>query len=253
MARDLPTEDSRAREHRALLQIWLSPSFPVGAYAYSHGLETAVGHGWITDRASLESWLADLVGHGSLRNDLVLLAAAFSVGRVEPTRDPTFRAPGVGSREGLDPTYGNLADLAAALQPSAERYLEATQQGRSFVQQIDAAWPLVGLSLAERFGGAAPTLAVALGVAARAKNLPLDATLIAYAVAFVSNLISAAIRLGVVGQTDGQRTLAALLPLLSERAAKAATSTLDDLGGATFRADIAAMHHETQYTRMFRS
>lgn len=227
-------EPSRTQRSRAVLQVWLSPAFPIGAYAYSHGLEKAVELGWIADRLSLETWLLDLCTHGSLRNDLILMTAAAAA---------------------LDDTALRLtAELSAALQPSSERWLEATQQGASFVQQIDSTWPAPeGASLAQRFGDTTPALAVALGVAARAHELQLDQTREAYAVAFVSNLVSAAIRLGVVGQSDGQRILSSLLPMLAVVAADVALLTLDDLGAAQFRSDIASMQHETQYSRLFRS
>jgi urease accessory protein len=61
------------------------------------------------------------------------------------------------------------------------------------------------------------------------------------------------VRLGIVGQTDGQRVTAALIPEIQSVAAFAHCATLDDLGGAAFRSDLAALRHETQYTRLFRS
>lgn len=117
--------EAAARRGRALLQVWLSPSFPVGAFAYSHGLEKAVELGWIKDRGTLEAWLHDVMIHGSLRNDLIVLAEA-------------HRLAARADRDGLR----RLADLASALQPSAERHLEATQQGQSFLLQIDASWSM---------------------------------------------------------------------------------------------------------------
>jgi urease accessory protein len=228
------TQPGDALRTRAVLQVWLSPSFPIGAYAYSHGLERAVELGWVRDRSSLEDWLIDLSTHGGLRNDLILIVAAFG------TRD--------------DAALQHIADLSAALQPSAERHLEATQQGASFVQQIDATWPAPhGSTLSVRFADTQPTLAVALGAAAKAHDLQLHQALDGYAIAFVSNLVSAAIRLSVIGQSDGQRIVAACLPTLATLAADARLRTLADLGSAAFRSDIASMQHETQHTRLFRS
>ena len=221
---------------RALLQIWLSPSFPVGAFAYSHGLETAVERRWITDRTTLQAWIADLVQHGSLRNDLILLAASWRAAKAADAAD-----------------LADVAALAEALQPSAERWLEATQQGSSFMGQIEAAWPAGETVWSTVVPGRTPTLAVAVGFAAAAHDIALDETLAAHAVAFAGTLTSAAIRLSVIGQTDAQRVTAALLDTLLGVAALAAQSTLDDLGGATWRSDIASMQHETQYTRLFRS
>ena len=154
------------------LAAWLSPAYPVGAFAYSHGLETAVSDGIIRDRSSFCAWLEDLLTHGAGRTDAILLAHA-------------FRAP---EDEGL-------ADLAAALQPSAERLLEAEKQGAAFAETTAAAW--------SGQGTAAP-YPVAIGHAAAARDLPLDQTIALYLQAFASNLISAGIRLIPIGQTDGQ-------------------------------------------------
>lgn len=221
---------------RARLQIWLSPSFPVGAFAYSHGLERAVDAGWIRGRAGLEGWLADLVALGSLRNDLILVSLA-------------WRHTTAADWQALAAT----ADLAAALQPTAERHLEATQQGRSFLDHVEAVdgapargWRVVA-------GDAVATYATALGFAAAGHAIPLAETLAAFAVAFAGSLTSAAIRLSVIGQTDAQRIHAALLAQLLAAARMAETATLDDLGGAAWRCDIASAQHETQYTRLFRS
>jgi urease accessory protein len=228
--------DAAARQGRALLQIWLSPSFPVGAYAYSHGIEKAVELGWIKDRETLEAWLQDLSSHGSLRNDLILLLEA-------------HRLAGRADRDGLR----QLADLSSALQPSAERHLEATQQGQSFLLQISATWANASLQLATIFAETQPSVPVVLGVAADAHGIGPEDTALAYSIAFVSNVISAAVRLSVIGQTDGQRTIAALMPTLTEIAMAAAQCSVEHLGSATFRSDIASMQHETQYTRLFRS
>ena len=220
----------------AQLLVWLSPAFPVGAFAYSHGLEKAVEKGLIKDRATLSAWLDDLIALGSLRNDLILLAAAWR---------------GASRQSAAD--LAEVAELATALQPSAERHLETVTQGGSFLMQMDAAWPCaaVGLLRAAHTGDVAYPIAV--GVAAAGHDLPLAPTLLGYGMAFVGSLLSAAIRLGVIGQTDGQRITAALLPSLQEAAVRAETSTLDDIASATFAADLASMQHETQYTRLFRS
>ncbi len=220
----------------AQLLVWLSPAFPVGAFAYSHGLEKAAEKRIVTDRASLGAWLEDLIALGSLRNDLIVLAAAWRAASVQSATD-----------------LASVAELAAALQPSAERRLETITQGGSFLMQIDAAWPCAAVGLLRAAYAGDTAYPVAVGVAAAGHNLPLAPTLLGYGMAFVGNLISASIRLSVIGQTDGQRLTAALLPALQDAATQAATSTLDDIGSATFAADLASMQHETQYTRLFRS
>ena len=171
--------DAGASPH-ALLQVWLSPVFPVGAFAYSHGLEKAAEFGWIKDRATLEAWLADLVADGGLRNDLIFLASAWQA---------------VSQRD--DAGLTEVAELALAFQPSAERYLETTQQGRSFLGQIDAAWPTPVLVRLKSAHGREIAYPIALGLATAAHDVPLADALRAYALAFTSNLVSAAIRLSV--------------------------------------------------------
>ena len=217
------------------LLIWLSPAFPVGAFAYSHGLEAAVEAGDITNAATLQAWLDDLVRYGSLRADALLVACA-------------WRAAMAGDMAGVI----EINDLTLALAPSKERHLETTGQGNAFVTAVQASWPsdLMG----ELAQGAEPVAyPVAVAVAAAAHGVPLPALLDAYLVAFAGNLVSAAVRLGPVGQTDGQKIIARLVPALREAAQMAASGTLDDLGSAALRSDIAAMRHETQYSRLFRS
>jgi urease accessory protein len=220
--------------HLTRLLAWFSPAFPIGAYAYSHGLEAAHEAGALPDRAALEAWVADLMEQGSGRADAILLAAAYG-------------AALSGDAAGLTA----LNDLALALQPSAERHLESTTQGSAFLQAVKAAWPAEGLAMAPD----GPELAypIAVGLAAAAHDLPLPASLEAFLLAFAANLVSAGLRLGIVGQTDGQRITAALAPLAAAVAAEAATATLAELGSATLRSDIFSLRHETQYSRLFRS
>jgi urease accessory protein len=218
------------------LLIWLSPGFPVGAFAYSHGLEWAVEAGDIVDARSLEAWLVDLMEFGAPRSDAFLFSFAFR------------------SAMAADwPALGEANALAVALTPSAERRLETTAQGRGFVAAARAAWdcePLRRLDHAPERPIAYP---IAVAAAASGHGLPLAASLEAFVLAQAANLVSAALRLGAIGQTDGQRILAALLPSILSLALEAHGASLDDLGGAAFRSDIATMRHETQYSRLFRS
>lgn len=216
--------------------VWLSPAFPVGAFAYSHGLEWAVETGQIEGAASAQAWIGGLLAHGSGRNDAVLLAAA-------------WRATSAGDAEALR----EAAELAVALQPTRERHLEATAQGQAFLAIARASWPTPAFDrLADAWDGEV-AYPIALGVGAAGHGLPLRPTLEAALLAFVATLVSAAVRLGPIGQTDGQRITAALLPQVRDTAAFAAEAGLDDLGGAAWRSDIASARHETQYTRLFRS
>jgi urease accessory protein len=214
---------------------WLSPSFPIGAFAYSHGLETAVSDGDVRDGATLQAWLLDLLRQGTIRTDLILPACA-------------ARALAASDEDGLQ----EVSELAIALSPSKERHLETTQQGRSFMDTLNAAWPSPKIDeLLARSGEIA--YPVAFGAALFAHGLKLRPSLAAFALHSCANLVSAVVRLGTIGQTDGQKVVASLMKPAQGAAAKAARATLDDLGSATMRSDLASMRHETLYSRLFRS
>lgn len=215
----------------ALLRLlaWLSPAFPVGSFSYSHGLETAVHLDLVKDAASLRDWLVDLVERGSAWNDAVLFAEAHR--RISSTGD-----------------LAELCDLAEALAGSRERHMETMLQGAAFLKAA-AAWPHEALSALP----AECAYPVAVGALAGAHGIEPGSALAAFLQAFVSNQIQAAIRLGVIGQTDAMATLASLEAVIAGTADRAAQSSLDDLGSATMMAEIAAMQHETHYSRLFRT
>jgi urease accessory protein len=218
------------------LMAWLSPSFPVGAFSYSGGLEWAVEAGDVTDAASLQRWLAAVIAQGGVFCDAALFANA-------------HRATATGD----DGLLRAAAELAVALAPSRERHLETTAQGRAFIETARAAWPCGALDrLAAAWDGAV-AYPVAGAVTAAGHSIASAPALHAYLHAAAANLISAGVRLIPLGQTDGQRVLAALEPVIAEVAARAIATALDDIGGAALRADLASMRHEAQYTRLFRS
>lgn len=215
------------------LMAWLSPSFPVGAYAYSHGLEWAIEDGTVTSAAALEAWLTAILRHGAGRTDAIIFCYV-------------YRATG--------DELGAIAELAAAFQPSKERHLESVAQGRAFLSAAMAAWPNERLAAAAAMLADGPLpLSVAVAVTSAAHDVPLRAALTATLTAFAANVVSAGMRAIPIGQSDGQRIIAALAPVVVEVAAEAEAVSLDHLGGAALRADIASMKHETQYTRLFRS
>lgn len=235
MATSAKTKAESANSALPLLA-WLSPAFPVGSFAYSHGIEWAFESGDVTNAQSTETWIADLIECGGPWSDAVLLASA-------------HRA--VSAKE-LD-TLNEVADLAAALAPSKERKLETMAQGEAFMNAVSAAWPNKSFEKALAAIGKEVAYPVAVGVASAAHEISLRVTLESYLLAVVSNFVSAAVRLIPLGQTDGTKIVAKLTPRVREIAARAEKSTLDDVGGAAIRSDIASMKHETQYTRLFRS
>ena len=211
--------------HLVTLMQWLSPAYPVGGFSYSHGLEWAVDAGDVTDAAGFQAWLADVLEYGTGRNDAILLAAAY--------------------RAQDEAALTHVDAVARALAPSSERLLETTAQGVAFVRTTADIWAMD-----------IPVLCypVAVGRAAALIGVGLEQVLPLYLHGFASNLTGAAMRLVPLGQTEGQRVLAAMTPLCDLLAQEALVGVgLDDLGGCTVMADIAAMKHETQYTRLFRS
>jgi urease accessory protein len=218
------------------LMAWLSPAYPVGAFSYSSGIEWAVEAGDITDADTLRQWLAVMLGDGGGFCDAVFFVHAHRAITADDT--PALRA---------------VAELAAALVPSKERFLETTAQGRAFVEATRAAWPCLALARLEAAWDGPVALPVAVGVACAGHGIGCEIALPAFLHALAANWISAGVRLIPLGQTDGQRVLAALEETVAATAARALSTALDDIGSAAFRADLATMRHESQYTRLFRS
>jgi urease accessory protein len=218
------------------LMTWLSPSFPVGAFAYSSGIEWAVETGDISDPSSLEAWLDSMLTVGPGFCDGVFLTQA-------------HRA----ASSGDDPALSEIAELAGAFASSRERWLETSMQGRAFVDIARAAWNIASLDRLVECCGGIIVYPVAVGIVSAAHRVPLQPTIHAFLHAVTCNWISAAARLVPLGQTDGQRVLARLEQAVTETASRALKASLEELGSATFRADLASMRHEAQYTRLFRS
>ena len=227
--------DERVAAALYRLMTWLSPTFPVGAFSYSSGIEWAVEAGDISDPRSLRDWLTAMLADGPGFCDGVFLAHA-------------HRA--ASSRQGA--RLLDIAELAAAFVPSRERHLETSAQGRAFIDIARAAWNCDGLApmIAD---GEVLVYPVAVGLVGAAHKIPLASTMHAFLHALTSNWISAGSRLIPLGQTDSQRVLAGLEPVVAATARRALEASLDDLGSANFRADLASLRHETQYTRLFRS
>jgi len=206
------------------LNQWFSPGYPLGSFAYSHGLETAIQDRRITTAAQLEEWLRDLLAHGTGRSDAILLQTAYKC-----TDDAAALA--------LDVT-------ARAFAPTAERLMESVQQGDAFCRTTSVIWAIDLPPL---------THPVAVGYAAGRLALPASLTATLYLQAFAANLVSCAVRLVPLGQTEGQVVLQRLSGFCADTAAATAQDGPDDMASTTFAADIAAMRHETLEHRIFRT
>ncbi|MBB3995639.1 urease accessory protein [Sulfitobacter undariae] len=209
---------------------WLSPAFPVGGFAYSHGLETAIQGGTISRVGDLQDWLCDVLEYGSGRNDSILLRAAYAC--TSPAQ------------------IEEVNQTAIAVSASRERVFETQQQGTAFAQTVASIW---GGGEMQDANSAALCYPVAVGYAATRAQFDVDLTATMYLHAFASNLVSAAVRAVPLGQTEGQRVLAALIPVCEQIVQRTVGTTLDDLSSTAFLSDIAAMQHETLQPRIFRS
>ena len=218
---------------------WLSPAFPVGAYSYSHGIEYAVEAGLVQDAVALSEWVAGIVENGAGGIDAVLFCAA-------------WRA----ARESDDALLDHVCELADAWRPTAETALESSAQGVAFVKALRAAWPEERLERwLERLReiDRPPAYAVAVAVATAFAGIALRSALTAYLHAMAANLVSAAVRLIPLGQSDGQRALAELEAVVHRSVEAAIEKPLEDMGGSAVIVDWTSMRHETQFTRLFRS
>ena len=221
------------------LQSWLSPTFPIGSYSYSHGLEWAVEAGHVRDRKSLVDWLEADLCYGSGRNDAIFFSEA-------------WRCAAVDDRAKLF----DVAELAGAFRGTSELALEASQQGSACLATLRQVWPdrvLDWLAEILRERRVAPALAVVLGIASARQGIQVSLALPAFLQSYIANLVTAGVRLIPLGQTDGQLAIAGLEGAVRAASTEAEKCTIDDLGSAAFMVDLASMAHETQYTRLFRS
>jgi urease accessory protein len=220
-------------------QSWLSPAFPMGSYSYSHGLECAVGAGHIHDRKSLVDWLEADLFYGSGRNEAIFFIEAWR----SATDDDCEKLL-------------EIAELAAAFRSTSEFALETSHQATACLATLRRVWPdPVVESFSELLSehNVPPALAVVLGARAAGQRVPYGLALPAFLQSYVANLITAAVRLIPLGQTDGQLAIADLEEAVLAASAQAEEATIRDLGSAAFMVDLASASHETQYTRLFRS
>lgn len=199
---------------------WLSPAFPTGGYAYSHGLEAVIFAGE-RSAAGISAWIEGVLRHGSGQSDAVLLACVL---------------------RGDDPA--DVDAVGRAMAGTKERLSETLEQGAAFARTVSS---LTGRDLPSR------VLPVAVGEAARELNLPVEEVVAVYLHAFAANLVACATRFAPLGQTEGQAMLAALHPVIGILADAAATAGLDEIGTAAIGAELASMRHEEMDVRIFKT
>jgi urease accessory protein len=217
------------------LLTWTSPSYPTGAFSYSHGLEWAVEAGAVRDVATLIDYIDAVLARGGGWVDAVLFARAYACAHEAEKFDA-------------------IAELAAAFRGSAETALESQQQGAAFLSVTRRAWPHAWLdAFAQRHGDHPIAHSIAMALACAAHRVPVEPALHAYLHATAANLVSAGVRLVPLGQTDGQIATARLAPIMARIAQAALATPLDQLGTAAPLLELCSIQHETQYTRLFRS
>ncbi len=221
MDTDAPTDIPMTNGLLTLAQ-WLSPGYPLGSFAYSHGLEELVAAEQVKTEDDLLAWLETVLTDGAGASDALFISA--SARQEQPIPD--------------------LDSLALAFAGSQERRLETLSQGRAFAAVTSDVW---GLDLE---GQCFP---VVFGEALTAMCLPLKDGIMLYLQGFVSNISSGAIRLGVTSQTGAQRIIQTLSDTIKQCTTDALDHDLSDLKSNAFLSDLAAIAHETRQPRIFRT
>ena len=206
------------------LSQWISPSYPVGSFTYSHGLEALVNLRWLGNAENLYEWLSNILQSGAARTDALFLAAAYNCSSDEALIEMNMKA--------------------RALASSQERLLEMDELGKAFKSITEAVWPIEIGEL---------VYPIAIGFCANAEGIEITLTACLYLQAYVSNLVSAAQRLMPLGQTEAQKIIKTLSPICLQLADETRDGNLDNIYSSVFISDIAAMKHETQVSRIFKT
>ena len=206
-------------DYHQVLFSWFSPNFPIGSFNFSHGLEAAVEMKFIHDSFTLENWISNLITDGSGKTDIILLSNAYR-GK-------------------------NINELALALCPSKERWIESIKLGKSFSKNIRDNW---SYNIEDDL-----TFPVALGKAGSFFSIPLDQLLIIFLQSFASNLITFGIKHIPLGQSAGQKILINLIPVIQAQSMKYKNYDIKDIGSSAFISDLASMYHENLKNRIYQT
>ena len=234
------TPTGMATETPALLQlIWLaSPALPVGGFSYSEGLEAAIDHGLVHHEASATAWLLDQLHLTQARGDMAAIAQAV----------PAWQALDTARLQALN-------HWVLATRESAEMRLQTEQMGRSMLEWLRS---LQGHSPAspealQCLAALPPSYPLAYALALACAQAPLDHALQAYAFGWAENMTQAALKAVPLGQSSGQRMLAALARAIPEAVRTAQSLTDETRQAFSPMLAILSSRHETQYSRLFRS
>ena len=206
-------------DYHQVLFSWFSPNFPIGSFNFSHGLEAAVEMKFIHDSFTLENWISNLITDGSGKTDVILLSNAYR-GK-------------------------NINELALALCPSKERWIESIKLGKSFSKNISDNW---SYNIEDELA-----FPVALGKAGSFFSIPLDQLLIIFLQSFASNLITFGMKHIPLGQSAGQKILINLIPVIQAQSMKYKNYDIKDIGSSAFISDLASMYHENLKNRIYQT
>jgi urease accessory protein len=223
-------------EQAALLSLlqFTSPALPVGAYSYSEGLETLVARDLIRSVDDLHVWLTDSLVMGSISLEAAVLVRA-------------HRAIEQGDRHQL--IYWNR--WLSATRETAELQQQSWQMGRSLLKLLRDLYSTVewsDWSLDEDWN-----MAIVFARAANLAQIDERTALLGYLHSWVSNLVSAGVKLIPLGQTAGQQLLSRLVAPIEIATDRAIDVPDDRLYSCSWGLALASMAHETQYSRLFRS
>lgn len=206
-------------DYHQVLFSWFSPNFPIGSFNFSHGLEAAVEMKFIHDSFTLENWISNLITDGSGKTDVILLSNAYR-GK-------------------------NINELALALCPSKERWIESIKLGKSFSKNVRDNW---SYNIEDDLA-----FPVALGKAGSFFSIPLDQLLIIFLQSFASNLITFGMKHIPLGQSAGQKILINLIPVIQAQSMKYKNYDIKDIGSSAFISDLASMYHENLKNRIYQT
>lgn len=219
-----------------LLQL-TSPALPVGAFAYSEGLEACVEHGWLRDHTAVGQWLCGLLEHGFSRLDLPVF----------------FRVADAFAADDVERAMHWSARLLAARE-TAERRAQELHQGQALAALLDKlGQPKAGAWHGRGEHARAATFTALFAMASVCWRIDLNDAATGLAWCWLENQVIAAVKLVPLGQTDGQRLLAELGEHLPRLIPEAAALHDDEVRGALPGPALMSMAHERLHTRLFRS
>ena len=200
-----------------ILQIWFSSSFPIGSYAYSHGLEALIDNKKIKNKDEVKEYLNALLFFGTLRNDFIFIKSIYDGEEID--------------------------ELILASATSKERKIEMIDMGNSFRKIMKDSW---GLALPEN-----TSFIYCLAKAGLYFNINFDDLIKFYLQSFISNLINVCVKHIPMSQKDGQIINVNFIDQIQKFLTQSKHLTLNDVGSTFFIGDIFSIKHERLESRIY--